>query len=89
MAVKVRKKGFSQRAKYPAPAWAIEAAEGYVERTLDAYPETIREVQAELRPVVYCGPGSAGDRGAYMLTCSVWFEGTGHDYFMRDLYPPS
>jgi hypothetical protein len=25
-------------------------------------------VLAELRPATYCGPGSAGDRGAYMLS---------------------
>lgn len=76
---RVKKTGFSGRGKYPAPSWAIEAAERYLD-TLMA--DLTGNVMVELRPVAYCGPGSAGDRGAYVVEGYV---GAHHVY--HDVYP--
>jgi hypothetical protein len=63
--VKITRRGFASR-KYPVPASVIEAANAQLERTITDEP-----ILAELRPAVYCGPGSAGDRGSYMLSIST------------------
>ena len=57
--VKITRRGFRN-----APSWAETRASRLVSEVAREFGGPVR---AELRPATYCGPGSAGDRGAYML----------------------
>lgn len=62
--IKISRRGFR---KAPANV-KVEA-----ERRAKAFAEAAEasSLLAELRPSVYCGPGSAGDRGAYTLSLTA------------------
>jgi hypothetical protein len=67
-ACKITRRGFKAR-NYPVPADVIEQAEEHIAAEREHGAERIL---AELRISAYCGPGSAGDRGAYTLDLNVW-----------------
>lgn len=71
MRAKISRRGFRSR-KYPVPADVLAQAETAVQR----YADQCEHMIATLRPAVYCGPGSGGDRGAYTL--EVWGHVNSH-----------
>lgn len=64
--VKVRRTGF--RGRYAPPANVIAEAERLIQVQIDA--GIIGTILADLHSAPYCGPGSGGDRGAYVLALS-------------------
>lgn len=71
-ACKITRRGFKSR-NTPVPADVLEQAEEFIaaERAYGA-----QNILAQLRPMTYCGPGSAGERGAYMLDLHAGRHGT-------------
>lgn len=65
--VKITRRGFRK-----APADIRARAEHILDARLrDTILSEPRAALAELRPATYCGPGSPGDRGAYVLDVLV------------------
>lgn len=84
---KVTRRGFANR-NYPAPKWAVDQANVLIERVRDFDPGRCTAIRAELRPAVYCGPGSAGDFGAYIVEMYVTWRDGATEHMLRDIYPP-
>lgn len=72
--MKITRRGFRSR-KYPVPADVLAEAEERIAATAEVTPGT--SIMATLRPSVYCGPGSAGDRGAYTLEILTFGDSAG------------
>lgn len=63
---KVTRRGFSNR-KYPVPPIILYAAKAQLAKLPEILGYTPERMHVTLRVATYCGPGSAGDRGCYML----------------------
>jgi hypothetical protein len=67
---KISRRGFRN-----APAAVKNRANDLVDEFVGANGGLEARVLAELRPASYCGAGSAGDRGAYMLSLHSAYGG--------------